>query len=120
MTEFDYLRFVLALVFVLGLIGAFGLLVRRYGPGAGLAVRPRGQDRRLAVTEVLTLDARRRLVLVRRDDVEHLLLLGQEGDRVVESGIRVASPSPAAGFRQALADTVTDPARHPAPRNQAP
>jgi flagellar protein FliO/FliZ len=33
------------------------------------------------------VDAKRRLVLVRRDDREHLLLLGATQDVVVESGI---------------------------------
>lgn len=101
MTTPDYLRFVLALAFVLGLIGIFGLLLRRFGPGAGLALRRPGQQRRLGVVEVLSLDARRRLVLVRRDGVEHLLLLGQTGDQVVESRI-IADPNP--GFDQAMAE----------------
>ncbi|WP_119678216.1 flagellar biosynthetic protein FliO [Indioceanicola profundi] len=83
----DYLRFVMALAFVLGLVGVFALLLRRYGPSAGLAISRAKGVRRLSVVEVLGLDARRRLVLVRRDGVEHLLLLGIDKDLVVESGI---------------------------------
>jgi flagellar protein FliO/FliZ len=82
----NYLRLIVALGFVLALIGLFALLLRRYGPAAGLAVRRKG-GRRLSIVEVMALDARRRLVLVRRDDVEHLLLLGPEDDRVVETHI---------------------------------
>lgn len=83
----NYIRFVAALVFVLALIGLFGFLLRRFGPNAGLPVQRRGARRRLGVVEVLPLDARRRLVLVKRDGVEHLLLLGLGDDRVVEAGI---------------------------------
>ena len=83
----NYIRFVAALGLVLALIAIFGLLLRRYGPNAGLPMRRRGSTRRLGVVEVLPLDARRRLVLVKRDGVEHLLLLGMGEDRVVETGI---------------------------------
>ena len=82
----NYLRFVLALVFVLGLIGILAMIVRKYGPGRMVTGR-RGASRRLWVSEVLPLDGRRRLVLLRRDGVEHLLLLGHGADVVVETGI---------------------------------
>lgn len=87
--EFDgYLRFVLALVFVLGLIGLLALALRRYGPGAmGMVPRRKGQNRRLQVVEVAAIDARRRLVLVRRDETEHLVLLGATSEILIESGI---------------------------------
>lgn len=42
---------------------------------------------RLAVLDAAAVDARRRLVLVRRDNVEHLILIGGPSDVVVESGI---------------------------------
>lgn len=103
----NYIRFVAALVFVLALIGLFGFLLRRFGPHAGLAVQRRGQQRRLGIVEVLALDARRRLVLVRRDGVEHLLLLGLGDDRVVEAGIvppeaPPATAAPTGGFKSLL------------------
>lgn len=84
MTGIDYLRFVAALVFVLGLIGVTAWLARRFRLGAraaGIA------GRRLTLVETLPLDARRRLMLVRRDGTEHLLLVGQDGNRLIESGI---------------------------------
>lgn len=104
----SYIRFVAALVFVLALIGLFGFLLRRFGPNAGLPVQRRGTARRLGVVEVLPLDARRRLVLVKRDGVEHLLLLGMAEDRVVETGIippatpETAAPAPAPSFLSLL------------------
>lgn len=81
----DYLRTVSALVLVLGLILGLLWLLRRIGvPGMVLA---RQASRRLSVVESLALDSRRRLVLVRRDGREHLLLLGAAADLVVEASI---------------------------------
>ena len=80
-----YLKFVLALAFVLGLIGLLALLLRRYGPGAVTVPRRRGQGRRLRIVEVAAVDTRRRLGLVRCDDREHLLLLGANSELLIES-----------------------------------
>ena len=52
--------------------------------------------RRLSVQEVLSLDSKRRLVLLKRDGVEHLLLLGLNDDVVVETGIVPPAEQPAA------------------------
>jgi len=82
-----YLRFVLALAFVLALIGLLAAVARRYGFGFPAAAIKSVGRRRLKVVEVTPVDARRRLVLVRRDDTEHLILLGQSGELVVETGI---------------------------------
>lgn len=90
-----YFRFLLALVFVLGLIGVLAWAARRFGLARG-AVRPRNGIRRIEVIESAVVDAKRRLVLVRRDRTEHLLLLGTTGDLVIERGI-----SPAAAQREA-------------------
>ncbi len=81
-----YLRFIASLVLVLGLILGLLWLLRRFGVG-GMVARP-GARRRLAVVETMALDGRRRLVLVRRDDAEHLLLVGGPADLVIETGIR--------------------------------
>ena len=87
----DYLRFVFALAFVLGLIGVLYLLARQYGARrlGGLGMGRMGPGGRLTVVEVRPLDARRRLILVRRDEVEHLVLLGHDRDTVIETGIPV-------------------------------
>lgn len=102
MTTESYLQLVFALLVTLGLIAGFGWLLRRFGPLAGLPVRRPG-DRRLAVQEVLAIDPRRRLMLVRRDGVEHLLLIGGASDLVIETGIASpgAPPSPRP-FKSAL------------------
>ena len=86
-----YIRAILSLAFVLGLILLLSWAVRRFnlqGIAAGsLNAASRGRARRLTVVESIGLDARRRLVLVRRDGVEHLLMLGLAGEHVVEAGI---------------------------------
>ncbi|MGE4220666.1 MAG: FliO/MopB family protein [Alphaproteobacteria bacterium] len=101
--DIDYFRFLVALGFVLGLIALAAWLARRFGLGglmAGQAARAsRRTARRLGVVEMAPLDARRRLVLIRRDEVEHLLLLGPDGDRVIESGIRPVAAEPPAAER---------------------
>lgn len=81
-----YFRFVAALLFVLGVIGVFALLARRFVPGAR-NINRRGVKRRLSVVEVVPVDTKRRLVLLRRDDTEHLVMLGPNGDTVVERNI---------------------------------
>lgn len=88
-----YLRFVVALLFVLALIGAIAWAARRFGLGSRLTPNT-GRERRLDVVEVSTLDARRKLVLLRRDDTEHLVLLGPSQDLLVERGIPAPSQSP--------------------------
>nr|WP_298683989.1 flagellar biosynthetic protein FliO [uncultured Dongia sp.] len=84
----SYLQFALALLLVLGLIAILAWLLRRFGMGG--ALRPGGQ-RRVQVVETTAVGPRHRLVLVRRDRVEHLLLLGPQGDVVVERGIERAA-----------------------------
>ncbi|MEI8396821.1 MAG: flagellar biosynthetic protein FliO [Rhodospirillaceae bacterium] len=85
------LRFLSALVAVLALIGFAGWVLRRLVASgvlpSSLLATGAGSPRRLSVVEVRSLDVRRRLVLVRRDNVEHLLLLGVAADLVIETGI---------------------------------
>lgn len=107
-----YLRFILALAAVLALIAGAAWLVRRFGLfGVNPGRRP--DQRRLAINAVQPLDARRRLVLVRRDGVEHLLLVGGANDLVIETGI--APPKPV-GSRPASDAGASAPA--PAASNQ--
>jgi flagellar protein FliO/FliZ len=98
------LKVVLFVIVVLGLFAlAFWLLRRSSGGrlGSGAA---RGRQPRLAVIDQATVDSRRRLVLIRRDNVEHLLVIGGPSDVVVEPNI----------VRAATALRETGPARPPA------
>ncbi len=72
----NLLQAVFALAVTLGLIGAAAYAARRWAPAGLLQMRPQA-DRRLQVIESLTLDAQRRLVLVRLDREERLILLGE-------------------------------------------
>lgn len=85
----SYMRTMAALVLVLGMILAVLWLLRRFGvPGM---VPRQMSTRRLRVVESAAVDSRRRLVLLRRDDKEHLVLVGPDGDLLIETGI--AAPS---------------------------
>jgi hypothetical protein len=89
-------RFVVAFVLVLGLIGAGALLWRRFfGTGPLSPLGPRGRQPRLAVIDAAAVDARRRLILIKRDNIEHLLMIGGPTDIVVETNIGRAGPTAA-------------------------
>ncbi len=92
----NYAWYFSALLLVIALILALAWIARRLGVMGRFTTT--GGKRRLAIVEVLPLDAKRRLVLVKRDGTEHLVLLGITGDVVVEGGIGAR----AAGFTAAL------------------
>ena len=89
------LQLTITVVVVLGLIALVYWLVRRYSSG-GLGRIGRGRVPRLAVIDAMAVDGRRRLVLVRRDNVEHLILIGGPTDVVVEQGVQRPRQRPAA------------------------
>lgn len=82
---------------LLVLLGLFWYGARVFSGGSRISkMRP---NQRIGVVETAAVDGNRRLVLVRRDDTEHLLLLGSHGDLVIESNIPLppadaASPAP--------------------------
>ena len=101
--DFDlYLRFALALILVLGLIALLAWLLRRFGMGVKMT-----KGRRLGVTEVQMLGPRHRLMLIRRDDVEHLVIVGPASETVVESGIK--RPASEQSFAATLAGEQPTP-----------
>ena len=85
-------QFAITLAVVLLLLLVVVWLVRRYSRG-GIAGGSRGRLPRLAIVDAMAVDNRRKLVLVRRDNVEHLILSGPEGTSVIESNIP-AQPMP--------------------------
>ena len=111
-------RFFLAFLIVLGLIGATAWAVRRFGAGrlggAGMRVR----QPRLAVVDHASVDSRRRLILVRRDNIEHLVLIGGPTDVVVEANIVRAAPATReAGLTRPPPAAETLPRAPPLPEN---
>ena len=97
------LLFFFSFVAVLALIGLAAWLVRRFASNRLGANTNRGRMPRLAVIDAAAVDGRRRLVLVRRDNIEHLLMIGGPTDIVVEANIvrampgREQAPRPAVG-----------------------
>ncbi len=80
----------LAIVLVLILLGLWVLKVL-FNASANLG-RTRG--RRVNVVDSVAIDARRRLLIVRRDNVEHLILTGGSHDLLIEANIPVERPAP--------------------------
>ena len=108
-------RFFIAFLIVLALIGLTAWLVRRFGANR-LGTTTRGRQPRLAVIDAATVDGRRRLVLIRRDNVEHLLMIGGPSDLVVEPNIVRAVGAREVAREPARAST---PAEQPAARPSA-
>ena len=79
--------FVLVFVAVLAVIGVTTWLVRRFGAERFGGTTTRNRQPRLAVIDAASVDGRRRLVIIRRDNVEHLLMIGGPTDVVVETNI---------------------------------
>ncbi|GAA0553582.1 flagellar protein FliO/FliZ [Rhizomicrobium palustre] len=94
MDVLDFARYFAALLLVLGLIGAAGLATRKFGV-PGLA-KPNA-TRRLHIVETLMLSPRQRLAIIRRDGVEHLLMITPTGATVIEAGIVPPATSEKAG-----------------------
>ena len=111
-----YIRFVLTLILVLGLILGLAWGMRRLGFGVG-AQGPLTRRRRLRVVESAMVDGRHRAVLIRRDETEHLVLVGPNTSQVIERGIPApaedasAPPPQSLGttFRQMLSKTEPQP-----------
>jgi len=79
-------------------------------------------EKRLDVVEFANVDGRRRLMLIRRDDVEHLIMTGGPVDVVLETGIQqpvraIPSPgsTPASPSTSAPAAAIPQPIAKPAP-----
>jgi flagellar protein FliO/FliZ len=93
----DILSYLLLLI-VLGGGGFIGYMFLRNhlngGTGPGMFFGPK-PEKRIDVVEQWSLDARRRLVLIRRDDVEHLIMTGGPVDVVIETGIGTDRRRPA-------------------------
>lgn len=87
-------KFAIAFLLVLALIGITAIILKRFGSGR-MPSSGGGRNRqpRLAVLDSAVVDAKRRLVLIRRDNSEHLLLIGGPSDVVVETNINRAAPA---------------------------
>jgi flagellar protein FliO/FliZ len=84
-TDFhQLLRLLFAFALVMAMMGLLGLFLRRINERR---ILPGGKKRRLSIVETLPIDGRRRLVLLRRDNVEHLVILGTNTETLIERRI---------------------------------
>ena len=96
----------LAVVLVLVVLGLW--LLKATMKTTGNIGRPR--NRRLSVVDQLQIDPKRQLLIIRRDDVEHVILTGGTQDLLIESGIaseprtRRTPPDPDTGQGQGKPD----------------
>ncbi|MDP4024786.1 flagellar biosynthetic protein FliO, partial [Methylobacterium sp. NEAU 140] len=108
-------QYVVIFAVIFTALAAIVFVVRRL-TGRGLALPgragARGRQPRLGIVDVYELDRARQLILLRRDNVEHLLLVGGPNDVVVERNIqRGQRPMPEASLRpaEAAAEPLPDP-----------
>ncbi|MGU3361913.1 hypothetical protein ACLBWX_16405 [Methylobacterium sp. M6A4_1b] len=84
------LQFAIIFVVIFLVLAAGVFLIRRFGgKGSPLSGKntPRGRQPRLGIVDIYELDRQRQLILLRRDNVEHLLLVGGPNDVVIERNI---------------------------------
>ncbi|MGL5735197.1 MAG: hypothetical protein ACRCYS_10065, partial [Beijerinckiaceae bacterium] len=80
-----YVQYAVAFVTILILLLLLAYILRLVTRRRLGGTVPRGRAPRLGVVEVFDLDNQRRLILLRRDNVEHLVMIGGPTDVVVES-----------------------------------
>lgn len=85
MALLDITRILFALIAVLGLIGVFSIIARRIGITSGSLMATR--QKRLQLVDTVGLDPKRRLAIIRCDDREHLIILGPNGETVIDQNI---------------------------------
>ncbi|MCT4492226.1 flagellar biosynthetic protein FliO [Bosea minatitlanensis] len=125
-------KVIIASVVILALLLLLGLFVRQIQGGR---LRMRGQTSgrqrqpRLGIVDSYDLDRQRQLVLIRRDNVEHLIMLGGASDVVVEtnilrSGARALAPAedkpaPSAAAEEAeRKPAASEPPKQPEPAKE--
>jgi len=81
----DYVKFASALILVLAMMGILGLILKKIN-GGDIGGKL-GAPKRLSVIEQRMIDGKNKMVLIKRDDVEHLVILSNTDTIVVESGI---------------------------------
>ncbi len=86
----NYASIGIALIIVFLLISFLFRILNAFRAGGFNGKR----QNRLGITQAIALEGKRRIVLVRRDDVEHLIMIGGENDLVIEKNIEGKVPKP--------------------------
>ncbi len=102
-------KYLIAFAIIFALLALFALVLRRLTGGRLTLANERGRARqpRLGIVDVYDLDRQRQLILLRRDNVEHLLLVGGPNDVVIETNIvRVPGARLPAGGPEGVTDRL--------------
>lgn len=102
----------LFILVILLLLLVFAVLRRM--TGGTFVAGGRNRQVRLSVTDAAAVDNRRRLVLVRRDDVEHLIMIGGPSDLVIEQNIKQFAKQPSRV--EPVVASVAEPEARPEPK----
>lgn len=82
--EVNYLQAAISLLFVISLIWLVSFALKRFSLDKHM-LKKTGDKKRITIEEVQPIDARRRLMLIRRDNREHLILIGASSELLIES-----------------------------------
>ncbi len=85
-----YIKAVFSLIAVLGLIGIASIFFKKFLSNPDFLFK-RFPEGRLSIKQIVHLDTKRKLVLIKRDDIEHLVLLGATSELLIESNIPAKS-----------------------------
>lgn len=112
----DLVVYIAAFIFVIALIAFLAWLLKSLFQGGSSTGLLRRGERRLAVVDTVNVDGRRRLLLVRRDNTEHLIMTGGPVDLLIEAGIQAVPAFERRVEAGGDGDVVIqrDPARQPA------
>ena len=110
MGTLTYLQTGGGLLIVLGLIALAAFIARKSGLGSR---NIRREDRRLSIVEAMTLDPKRRVLLIKCDYTEHLVLLGPNSETVL------SGRPPERGVYQSSTTNTPVAANAPPPANPA-
>ena len=111
--------FALGIVLVLIVLGLWGLKLLSNATG-----RLGGTRKRLMVVDKAQVDGKRQVVIIRRDNVEHVIMTGGPQDLIIESGVVAPQPTPPLAARRPQRPAAppprpeqpTAPAEHKVPR----
>ncbi len=81
------INMLLALVFVVALMGLLALLAKKFG----LNNVKGAQGKRLKILESLAIDSKHRAVILQCDQKQHLVILSQNGETVIDKEIPVST-----------------------------
>lgn len=111
MAELLYWLVIMSVVAIAALGAVIGVRAYLNGTMPGeIFFKPRAEPR-IGVLEYANVDGRRKLLLIRRDDVEHLIMTGGPVDVVIETGIGERKATRAALDAPAAATVFTRPPR---------